>query len=135
MGSRMPMKRWYRHHSTNWRNAWLIAFNYRCWVSGESNSCGKLTVHHHPRLPIIIERTLLALGLPHKRFRDEYTSDEMRQIRLQFEKEIWSAIGIPLKMQIHKDMHKRCGTHPTLEQLVEYKRTNFKRNRSLVGEG
>lgn len=119
----VPMHTWYKRKSVRWRKDWLEAFRHRCWVTGKlARNGNKLTVHHYPSEKQIIDKTLGALGLPHYKTISGYTDNELCLIKRQFKIELEQSIGVPLIEDIHKKLHKTHGKHPTLENMVEFKK-------------
>ena len=99
----------------------------KCFISGRTNN---LEAHHSKAsFAFIVANSLNELDIPYHKFIDEYSSEELDQIKTEVLKEHREkAVNITLNKEVHTELHKIYGKAPTHEQLLEFKENYIKSN-------
>lgn len=101
-----------------------------CWITGaKAGERGRLEAHHDGwSFGFIVANSLDTLNLPYHKYKDEYTPEELKQIKEEVIKEHeLHATNITLCAEIHLLLHQTY-KNPTHEQLVEFKKNYIKNN-------
>ena len=99
----------------------------KCFISGRTDD---LEAHHSKAsFAFIVANSLHELDLPYHKYVDEYSSEELGQIKAEVLKEHREkAVNITLNKEVHKELHKIYGKMPTHDQLLEFKENYIKAN-------
>jgi len=88
-----------------------------------------LEVHHTKSFKEVRDEVLKELGFFKKKYRYQFTQDELNEILARFKEKHNNIIGIPLKPHIHRLFHKVYGRNDvTYENFDEFKK------RYIIGE-
>ena len=99
----------------------------KCFISGRTDD---LEAHHSKAsFAFIVANSLHELDLPYHKYVDEYSSEELGQIKAEVLKEHREkAVNITLNKEVHKELHRKYEKMPTHEQLLEFKENYIKAN-------
>lgn len=124
MKKRQTLNKWLRKavHRSGWDKK-----DTKCFISGRTDN---LEAHHSKAsFAFIVANSLHELDLPYHKYVDEYSSEELGQIKAEVLKEHREkAVNITLNKEVHKELHRIYGKAPTHEQLLEFKENYIKSN-------
>ena len=104
-----------------------------CWITGRTDN---LEAHHDGwSLSFIVANSLQELDLPCYKYRDQYTKEELAQIRIEFlrQHELY-ARKVILCHEVHTELHQTYGSQVSHKQLVEFKENYNKRSCCLMSQ-
>lgn len=100
--------------------------NYKCAITLQG---GELEVHHTKSFKEVRDEVLKELDFFKKKYRYQFTQNELYEILARFKEKHNNITGIPLKPHIHRHFHKVYGRNDvTLENFDEFKK------RYIIGE-
>ena len=124
MKKRQTLNKWLRKavHQSGWDKN-----DTKCFISGRTDN---VEAHHSKAsFAFIVANSLHELDLPYHKYVDEYSSEELSQIKAEVLKEHREkAVNITLNREVHKELHRIYGKMPTHDQLLEFKENYIKAN-------